>query len=100
MINKSGIPKDGWKTFKKVKKKTIKLIEARYEVGLLWSDELNEMPNNNIYAAAQLILLEKRLEKDKDLQKRYQETIDVDLEKGFVRKIDRHELKRTRNKQQ
>ena len=58
------------------------------------------MPNNCISVAAQLRSLEKRLEKDKDLKKRYQETINVDLEKGFVRKIDNYGLKKARNKQQ
>ena len=81
-------------------KNTINFKEGRYEIDLLWSDEFKGMPNKYISAAAQLRSLEKRLEKDEDIRKRYQETIDVDLGKSFVRKYDKFELEQIRKKQQ
>ena len=42
------------------------------------------LPDNYFLSLAQLKSLEKRFERDSDLQKRYSETIKVDLEKGYL----------------
>ena len=39
--------------------------------------------------------LERRLEKDANLKQRYKETIEVDVQKGFVRVLDEAELENT-----
>ena len=53
--------------------------------------------NNYSSAVSQLKSLERRLEKDKNLKERYKETIDVDVQKGFVRVLDEAELENTKS---
>ena len=48
----------------------------------------------------QLKSLERRLQKEETLPKRYQETIDTDVSAGCVRKNDQTELTETRNRLQ
>ena len=48
----------------------------------------------------QLKSIERRLQKDTMLQKRYQETIDTDVKAGYVRKVQQVELNETRDKLQ
>ena len=59
-----------------------------------------KLPNNFYSAMGQLKSLERRLQKDETLRKRYQETIDSDVNAGYVRKIDQTELNETRNRLQ
>ena len=56
---------------------------------------------NNLYSAmGQLKSLERRLQKDDMLQKRYQETIDIDVKAGYFRKVEQVEQNETRDKLQ
>ena len=71
--------------------KTIRLIEGRYEVGLLWADN-KVIPKNYVSAYTQLCSLERRLEKNPDLKKRYEATINVDLENEHVRRLEDEKL--------
>ena len=48
----------------------------------------------------QLKSLERRLQKDDTLTKRYQETIDTDVKAGYVRKVQHVELNETRDRLQ
>ena len=48
----------------------------------------------------QLKSLERRLQKEEALKKRYQETIDTDVNAGYVRKVDQAELNETKDKLQ
>ena len=55
----------------------------------------------NFYSAMrQLKSLERRMQKDETLKKRYQETIDTDVNAGYVRKVDQAELNETKDKLQ
>ena len=47
-----------------------------------------------------LKILERRLEKDVTLQKRYQETIETVAKRGFIRELSSEELLKTRNEPQ
>ena len=76
-------------------KATTKFDGKRYEVGLLWKNAKPHLPNNYSSAVSQLKSLERRLEKDANLKQRYKETIDVDVQKGFVRVLDEAELENT-----
>ena len=69
----------------------------RYEVGLLWAESSPDLPINYCSALQQLYSLEKRLDKDIDLKDANQKTIQRDLENGFLRTIDKHELQHTEN---
>ena len=78
-------------------KTTTKFDGERYEVGLLWKNSKPHLPNNYSSAVSQLKSLERRLEKDANLKQRYKETIDVDVQKGFVRILDEAELENTKS---
>jgi transposase InsO family protein len=67
----------------------------RYVIPLLWAHDSMMLPNNYASAKAQLLSLEKRLERDPDLKRRYQETIDKDLQSGYVRPVTDEELRAT-----
>ena len=91
----------------KTVEQTTRFNGERYEVGLLWREDEVKLPNNFYSAMGQLKSLEPRLQKDETLQKRYQETIDTDVNAGYVRKlqlrsvaIDQAELNETRDKLQ
>ena len=59
----------------------------RYEVGFQLREDELKLPNIFYSAMGQLKSLERRLQKDKTLRKRYQETIDTDVNAGYVRKV-------------
>ena len=49
---------------------------------------------------AQLKSLERRLQKDDMLRKRYQETINTDVKAGYVRRVEQVELNKTKDRLQ
>ena len=84
----------------KTLEQTTRFNGERYEVGLLWREDEVKLPNNFYSAMGQLKSLEQRLQKDETLKKRYQETIDTDVNAGYVRKVDQAELNETKDKLQ
>ena len=84
----------------KTLEQTTQFNGERYEVGLLWREDEVKLPNNFYSAMGQLKSLERRLQKDETLRKRYQETIDTDVNAGYVRKVDQAELNETKDKLQ
>ncbi len=84
----------------KILEETCKKGTERYEVGLLWSEDDSNLPNNFGVASAQLRSLEKRLSTQKELNEKYQKTLEVDLEKGYVREVSRKELIETKDQMQ
>ena len=78
-------------------KATTKFHGERYEVGLLWKNSKPQLPINYSSAVSQLKSLERRLEKDENLKQRYKETIDVDVQKGFVRILNEAEIENTKS---
>ena len=79
---------------------TTRFNGERYEVGLLWREDEVKLPNNFYSGMGQLRSLERRLHNDETLKKRYQETIDTDVNAGYVRKVDLAELNETKDKLQ
>ncbi|XP_075253255.1 uncharacterized protein LOC142345059 [Convolutriloba macropyga] len=61
---------------------------SRYEIGLPWKDD-TKLPNNYFPAKAQLQSLENRLQQEPDLFCRYNQTIEADIENGFVEETQR-----------
>ena len=59
-----------------------------------------KLPNNFYSAKRQLKTLERRLLRVETLKKRYHETINADVNAGYIRKVDQTELKETRDKLQ
>ena len=77
-------------------KSTTKFDGERYEVGVLWKNAKSHLPNNYSSAVSQLKSLEETGEKDESLKQRYKETIDVDVQKVFVRILDEAEFESTK----
>ena len=84
----------------KTLEQTTRFNGERYEVGLLWREDEVKLPNNFYSAMGQLRSLERRLQKDETIKKRYKEAIDTDVNAGCVRKVDLAELNETKEKLQ
>ena len=76
--------------------KTTKLTEGRYEVGLLWANNI-VIPNNYVSAYTHFCSLERRLEKNPDLNKRYEATSNNDMGNGHVSRLEDEELSSSRS---
>ena len=83
----------------KMLESTTKFTGERYEVGMLWSETEPNLPNNYSSALGQLYSLERRLQRDPNLKNLYQQSIDTDVEKGFVEILDESEEKGTFGKE-
>ena len=60
----------------------------RCEIGLPWKDD-TKLPKNYFLAKAQLQSLKNRLQQEPDLFFRYNQTIEADIQKGFVEETQR-----------
>lgn len=52
-----------------------RLPDGRFETGLLWREDVNKVPNNRRDALRRLQSLEKKLDRDEDLIRQYEERI-------------------------
>ena len=66
---------------------SFRFIDGRYEVGVPWKEDSHEMVNNHKMAMKRLQNTEKRLLKNSDVLKAYDEVIDQYLDKGYIRKV-------------
>ena len=66
-------------------------VDGRYEVPLIWRDDKVELPDNFAAAAQRLNFLEKKLNRNPELAERYRKTIDMDMEKGYIKKLTKEE---------
>ena len=98
-VNVSGRSKDDKRALAQLEQ-TTKLVDGRYEVGLPWAEDNPKIENNYFSAHSQFCSLERRLEKDLSLKARYRDTIKVDLENEYVRKLDEEELGETKDETQ
>ena len=65
----------------------------RNDVGLLWAEDNIKLTNNYFSALVQFKLLEKGYTKDQQLREKYLNTVNEDLERGFLIRIkDAHKL--------
>ena len=69
-----------------------KFTGKRYEVGMLWNEPEPSLPNNYSSALGQLYSLERRFQRDPNLKEMYQQSIDTDVEKGFVKILGKSEV--------
>ena len=83
----------------KMLESTKKFTGERYEVGMLWSEPKPNLPNNYSSALGQLYSLERRFQRDANLKNLYQQSIDTDVEKRFVKILDKSEVKGTFGKE-
>ena len=98
-VNLSGRSKEDKRALELLEKST-KLVDGHYEVGLPLAEDIATIENNYFSAHSQFCSLERRLQKDECLKQRYKETIIVDLQNGYVRKLDENELEETRDERQ
>ena len=66
---------------------SFRFIDGRYEVGVPWKEDSHGMANNHKMAMKRLQNTEKRLLKNPDVMKAYDEVIDQYLDKGYIRKV-------------
>ena len=71
---------------------TTKLVDGRYETGLLWKREDVQLPDNRVMAVKRLESLEKGLMRQPEKAKQYQKIIQGYLDLGFARKLRSEEL--------
>ena len=84
----------------KILESTCKFTGERYQVGLIWNPDRPPLPNNYITAKKYFLSLEKRLDKDLDLKKRYSESIQKDIASGYVRELSPAEIMETESYRQ
>ena len=84
---------------KKFLERTRKYTGERYEVGMLWSEPKPNLPNNYGSALGQLHSLERRFKRDPNLKELCQQSINTDVENGFVKIPVKPEIKGTFGKE-
>ena len=65
--------------------------EGKYEVPMLWQEEKSSFPNNYNLAFKRFNILKQQLKTDPDLRKKYKDTINTYIEKGYAKKRNREE---------
>ena len=102
------LPQSMWSVNKKrnCKHKTHKMLESltkftgeRYEVGMWWSELEPNLPNNYSSALGQLYSLKRRFQRYQNLKRLYQQSTDTDVETGFLKILDKSEMKGTFGKE-
>ena len=66
---------------------------------MLWSEQESNLPNNYGSALGQHYSLERRFQRDPSLKELYQQSIDTEVEKGFVKILGESEVKGTFGKE-
>ena len=98
-VKVGGLSKDDKRALEQLEK-TTKLVDGRCEVGLPWAEENATIQNNYFWAHSQFCPLDRCLEKDESLKQRYEESINVDIQNGYVQKLDEGELDETKDEGQ
>ena len=80
--------------------KTTKHNGERYKVRILWAEYEPSLSNNYFSAYQQFLSTENRLVKDVELKTAYKATIEKDLERNFLRRLDDTEAAETENAMQ
>ena len=71
---------------------TIRNVNGRYEVGLLWRENNLAIPNNRPIALQRLLSNKRRFKSDPDYAQKYSKIIDEYIQLGFARKLETNEL--------
>ena len=78
----------------KMLESTTQITGERYEVGMLWTEPESNLSNNNYSSAlGHLYSLERRFQRDPNLKSFYQQSIDTDVEKRYIKILDESEVK-------
>ena len=71
---------------------TITNIGNRYQVGLLWKDDVPSLPDNRPVALRRLFALENRFRRNPELAKNYASVLNKYITLGHTRKLSCEEL--------
>ena len=74
------------------------LKEGRFEVPMLWKDNLDVLPNNKPQALQRFASLQRRLSADPQLQDKYAAVVNSYVSDGYARKLTAAEAATTNNK--
>ncbi|XP_063826507.1 uncharacterized protein LOC135075990 [Ostrinia nubilalis] len=72
------------RALKILKEKTTRLMDGRFQTGLLWKNEDIKMPENRDYALRRLEATEKKIEKDPEVKGKVIEQMEALVEKGYA----------------
>jgi len=75
--------------------KSVTLKDGHYELALPWKPGTPNLPNNKPLATRRLSHLQQRLNKDGELRKKYVETVEGYLEKGYAKRAPTNEVPET-----
>ncbi|XP_070531585.1 uncharacterized protein [Ptychodera flava] len=67
---------------------SLKQVGNRYEIGIPWTDERPELPDNRKAAENRLLSLERTLSKKPTLATRYREVMQANIKKGYFETVD------------
>lgn len=70
---------------------TVRYINSRYEIGLLWRYDDVHLPNNYSIAMKRLQCLEKRLHREPNMKLNINDQIKSYISKGYISKLPKHE---------
>ena len=79
----------------KMLESTTKFTGERPELGMMWDEPEPNLPNNYSSVLGQLHSLVQRFQGDPSLKSLYQQAIDTDVEKGFVKILNESEVRGT-----
>ena len=75
---------------------SIKYVDGHYKIAIPWKEDEVSLPGNYSMALYRLRNLEKRLVKNTEVAKNYQEVIDNHLKKGYIRQVGESEELKTK----
>ena len=76
-------------------KRTTKLKDGRYELGLLWRNDNPELPNNRVQAEKRLQQLKRRFQRSPKFAAHYKTVMNDYIDKGYAVKLSEEEAART-----
>jgi hypothetical protein len=79
----------------KMMEESATIVDNHYEVGMLWSQNNPQLPNNRYVAFKRLQHLKNRLKKDEVLHQKYREKIEEYVKKEYARKLRPNEASST-----
>ena len=92
--SESGYYQENVKCIKMLHQKT-KWLQGKYEVPMLWSDKVEELPNNFSTALQRFRSLKKRLQMDPNLYENYKDTMHKYIKNEYARKLSSDEIEKT-----
>ncbi|KAK3724598.1 hypothetical protein QZH41_001749 [Actinostola sp. cb2023] len=84
--NTLGLSREDERAMEILERTTTK-VNGHYAIGLLWKEDNTVLPNNRNSAVSRLHATERKLKKQPDLAKKYQEVLDEYLKNGHCKKL-------------